>query len=109
MLNKITKIIKKSKRRKEKLGDNYVMNNDLILIQKTKDKKICISCKYSTYDAVEEKGWNCCNKESEHYTNNYDLSLQEDCKFFKFAIPTMERIAKQIIKEEAAKAQTTLI
>lgn len=85
------------------------MNRDLSLIKKTKDKKICISCMFSSYDALEEKGWNCNNHESEHHTNNYNLVLQEDCRFFKFAIPTMERIAKQIIKEEDAKAQTTLI
>ena len=85
------------------------MNRDLSLIKKTKDKKICVSCKFSSYDALEEKGWNCNNQESEHFTRNYDLILQEDCRLFKFAIPTMERIAKQIIKEEDAKAQTTLI
>ena len=85
------------------------MNSDLSLIKKTRDKRICTSCKYSSYDALEEKGWNCNNRESRHYTKNYDLTLQEDCKHFQFAVSSMEKHAKNIVKENEAKAQTTLI
>ena len=33
------------------------MNRDLSIIKKTKDKKICTSCMFSSYDALEEKGY----------------------------------------------------
>ena len=86
------------------------INRDLNLMKKSK-LQLCPSCKYSAYDAINEKGWNCLNKESDNYTNDYslDISIVKECKCFKFALENFADSCRQIIKENDKKAQTTLI
>ena len=85
-------------------------NRDLQLMKMAK-VELCSSCKYSVYDAIHERGWNCLHRESDYYTRDYslDISIVKDCNCFKFALDNFADSCRKIIKENDKKAQTTLI
>lgn len=77
---------------------------------KNKHMEVCKYCKYSVYDAINEKGWNCSNRNSQHHTTCWDLPVDSilDCDVFTFPFDGMKKHVLSIVKKEEIKAQTTL-
>ena len=79
------------------------------LFMQNKDMSLCEMCKYSVFN-INVDGWNCSNKESVHFTTDWDLLVGSitDCEVFVFAVPIFQKIIENEEKERAAKAQTVL-
>ena len=75
------------------------------------DKQIslCPLCQHSIYDAINENGWNCKNRNSNHYTHEWDLDITiMVCDVFQFATASCKRWVESEFKKAEAKKQTTL-
>ena len=74
-----------------------------------KNMELCSLCEYSVYDAIDEKGWNCNNRESKHFTRNWDLNINiTNCDVFQFATGSCRKWVEYEFKKAEAKKQTTL-
>ncbi len=77
------------------------------------DKQIslCPLCQHSIYDAINENGWNCKNRNSNHYTHEWDLHIDDIvmCDVFSFAYPGLKGVIEKQLKREDAKKQTSLL
>ena len=71
--------------------------------------QLCPLCEYSIYDAICEKGWNCNNRNSRHFTRNWNLDISITvCDVFQFAVNNCRKWVEHEVKKREAKAQTTL-
>ena len=86
------------------------MSSKDALYMQNKKMALCTLCEYSIYDAIEEKGWNCSNRNSKHFTRKFDLPMKsiEICEVFQFATKSCRKWVEEEIKKVEAKAQTTL-
>ena len=79
------------------------------LFMQHKNMELCHLCEYSVYDAVNEKGWNCNNRNSKHFTRKWDLDITiMVCDVFQFATASCKRWVESEFKKAEAKKQTTL-
>lgn len=85
------------------------MNKDA-LYMKDKNMQLCIICEYAVYDAIQERGFNCNNRESSHFCRDWSLPVASitSCTGFCFAVPSAKRWVEDQVKRNEAKAQTTL-
>lgn len=75
---------------------------------KDKNIRLCPICEYSQYDVIGDRGWNCLNNRSNHYTRFWDLPVVTDCECFRFATGSCRKWAEEEVKRAEAKQQTTL-
>lgn len=79
------------------------------LYMQHKNIDLCPLCEYSIYDALDEKGWNCNNRNSNHFTRNWDLDINiTSCDVFQFATNSCKKWVEYEFKKEEAKKQTRL-
>lgn len=93
-----------------KMGVLHLGTKDSLYMQ-DKNQSLCPICMHSTYNVLsDDDGWNCNKRESAHFTRDWDLLIDviTSCDYFQFAVPILKRIVENKIKEEEAKAQTTL-
>ncbi len=75
-----------------------------------KGMEVCKYCKYSVYDAINEEGWNCNNRNSKHHTKDWDLAADTilECDVFAFPFDGLKKYVLSNAKRAEEKAQTTL-
>ncbi len=74
-----------------------------------KNIALCPLCEYSQYDAIDEKGWNCNNRNSKHFNRKWNLDISiTSCDCFIFATKSCKKYVEYEVKKAEAKAQTTL-
>lgn len=75
-----------------------------------KNIELCPLCEYSGYDGINEKGWNCNNHDSKHFTRNWNLQMDSirSCDVFQFATNSCKKWVEHEIRKKDEKAQTTL-
>lgn len=79
------------------------------LFMQHKNIELCPLCEYSVYDAIDEKGWNCNNPNSKHFTRNWNLDINiTSCDCFMFATGSCKKYVEYEVKKAEAKQQTTL-
>lgn len=79
------------------------------LFMQHKNIALCPLCEYSQYDAIDEKGWNCNNRESKHFTRVWNLDINiTNCDVFQFATGSCRKWVEYEFKKAEAKKQTTL-
>lgn len=79
------------------------------LFMQHKNIELCPLCEYSVYDAIDEKGWNCNNHNSKHFTRNWNLDINiTSCDCFMFATGSCKKYVEYEVKKAEAKQQTTL-
>ena len=85
------------------------MSSKDALYMQNKKMALCTLCEYSIYDAIEEKGWNCSNRNSKHFTRRWDLDINiTHCDVFQFATNSCKKWVEHEIRKKDEKAQTTL-
>lgn len=74
-----------------------------------KNIELCPLCEYAVYDAINENGWNCNNRNSRHFTRNWNLDISiTNCDVFQFAVNSCRKWVEHEMRKKDEKAQTTL-
>ena len=79
------------------------------LYMQHKNIELCPLCEYAIYDAINEKGWNCNNRNSKYFTRNWNLNINiTKCDCFQFAVNSCRKWVEYEMRKRDEKAQTTL-
>lgn len=80
------------------------------IFMKHKNIPLCPICEYGLYDAINERGFNCNNRKSDHFCRDWGLPFKNitDCDVFQFATGSCRKWVEYEFKKAEAKKQTTL-